>query len=531
MEKAAGLQSDPAPRGRRPCSTSVQIQIKKEENAMQRKKLWATLGLLRRDVSGYGGQGVVRHKVLGYGLGGVAVTIVVAALTLASKAASSQARGESDSATAGETTALRLPGGAASSQRDGSEPDAATGYNILHLFTWAKNPQGNLIFDAAGNLYGTTSGGSSCTSSTFGCGVVWKLARNSKGAWTVSILHAFTGPDGARPFAGVIFDAAGNLYGTTLFGGASGYGVVFKLAPNPDGTWTESVLYSFTVGTDGFVPWARLVFDAVGNLYGTTSAADPGFGVVFKLAPNPDGTWTESVLYSFTGGADGNEPEAGLIFDAAGNLYGTTYVGGSSTACDFGCGVVFKLAPNPDGTWTESVLYSFTGGADGAFPEAGLVFDAAGNLYGTTANGGAPGSATWCEPGGCGTVFKLAPDADGTWSESVLHRFSGGADGSSPEAGVTFDAAGNLYGTTWNGGDDTACPTGCGVVFKLAPSSSGWSETVLHTFSGIGGYPVAPVIFDPAGNLYGTASDGNHHFDYGLVFEITRVAAVDGKKP
>ena len=202
---------------------------------------------------------------------------------------------------------------------------------------------------------------------------------------------------------------------------------MFKLAPNPDGTWTERVLYSFTGGADGLIPLAGLVFDAAGNLYGTTGygGAD-GSGVVFKLAPNPDGTWTESVLYSFTGYADGSIPGAGLIFDPTGNLYGTTTSGGPFSAgeCPAGCGVVFKLAPNPDGTWTESVLHSFTG-ADGQYPRAGLVFDVAGNLYGTT-NGGGPDND--------GVVFKLKPNLDGTWTESVLYSFKDGADGGFPVA-------------------------------------------------------------------------------------------------
>jgi uncharacterized repeat protein (TIGR03803 family) len=422
---------------------------------MLRKKCFATLGVLRR-------------KVLGYGRLGVALTILIATLTLVR--------------------------GAVGFQFD-SEPDKTGAYNILHLFTWAKNPQGNLTFDAAGNLYGTTEDGGSAKCD--GCGAVWKLARNAKGAWTVTILHAFTGVDGANPLAGLIFDLAGNLYGTTAGGGdlgchkPYGCGVVFKLAPKPDGTWTESVLHSFT-GADGWEPDAGLIVDATGNLYGETlfGGADDS-GVAFKLAPSADGTWTESVLHSFTGGADGDGPGAGLILDVTGNLYGTTYYGGSDVH-----GVVFKLKPNPDGTWTESVLHSFTG-ADGSEPQAGLTLDAAGDLYGTTTFGGACAFS----PSGCGVVFKLAPNADGAWTESALYSFTGGADGTYPRAGLIFDAAGNLYGTTLFGGDSTACGFGCGVVFKLLPSSSGWSETVLHTFIGFGSYPLGGVIFDRVGNL------------------------------
>ena len=292
--------------------------------------------------------------------------------------------------------------------------------------------------------------------------------------------------------------------------------MVFKLAPNPDGTWTESVLHSFTLA-DGADPLCTLIFDAAGNLYGTTFFGGAhNQGTVFKLAPNSDGTWTESVLLSFTG-PDGAGPSAGLTFDADGNLYGTTNYGGPA-GCTIGtgvmCGVVFKLAPNSDGTWTESVLHSFlTSGADGAGPYAGLTLDAAGNLYGTTVQGG---SAACTD--GCGVVYKLAPSLGGTCTESVLHSFTGGADGAGPWAGLVFDAAGNLYGTAIQGGS-AACTNGCGVVFKLTPTASGWSETVVRTFLGLAKNPLAPVIFDPKGNLFGTTSTGSTNF--GAVFEIT----------
>ena len=408
---------------------------------------------------------------------------------------------------------------------------AAISYEILYNFVATRNPQGSLIFDTAGNLYGTASHGGDGGCGV--CGAVWKAKPNANGTWTVSGLHAFTGADGSDPFAGLIFDAAGiNLYGTTFAGGQatscqgipSGCGVVFKLAPNPDGTWTESVLHSFTYA-DGAFPEAGLIFDAAGNLYGTAEAGgtascaipfNNGCGNVFKLAPNPDGTWTESILHSFTGGKDGGNSNAGLIFDAAGNLYGTTIFGGSykGPACRVaGCGVVFKLT-QANGKWTESVLHSFTG-SDGENPEAGLVFDAVGNLYGTTIAGG----ASACKPlNGCGVVFKLAPNPDGTWTESVLHSFSR-QDGIEPQAGLIFDAAGiNLYGTTQIDG-----PSGGGTVFKLAPNPDGtWTESVLHSFTGVGDFPLAPVILDTAGNLYGTTNRGNQPNDqYGVLFKIT----------
>jgi uncharacterized repeat protein (TIGR03803 family) len=410
----------------------------------------------------------------------------------------------------------------------------ASTYKIIHEFEVPNYPQGNLTIDAAGNLYGTTFGGGSatCTSGPVGgCGVVWKLAPNG----ILTMLHKFTGgSDGAHPAAGLTLDAAGNLYGTTSAGGdvtacpstdpgiPGGCGVVFGLKPNSHGGWTESVLHTFAYGADGANPAAGLIFDAAGNLYGTTSVGgDPtacpslfpaglaGCGIAFKLKPNADGTWTESILHTFNGGAGGTNPSGGLIFDAAGNLYGTTSVGGNVGGCGSpeGSGVVFKLAPNPDGTWTESVLHSF--GGDGCFAQGGVIFDSAGNLYGTTS--GNPN----------GTVFKLAPNPDGTWVESTLYSFFDKADGLYPNGGLVFDAVGNLYGTTYFGGRVHLCnDDGCGVVFKLTPTSSGsWSETVLRKFLGRAANPFAPVIFDNKGNLYGTTSSGTGN--NGVVFKIT----------
>jgi uncharacterized repeat protein (TIGR03803 family) len=436
-------------------------------------------------------------------------TAVAAALTLASNAASSQASGDPDDATAGETAVLPLAGAAGSQL--GGEPDGASAYQILHLFMAAHGPVGNLIFDSAGNLYGTTSEGGAVGGPCLahGCGTVWKLAPNAKGSWEVRILHNFTGADGAAPLAGPVLDRAGNLYGTTSSGGSgacagvleseTGCGVVFKLARNAKGIWTETVIHTFTGGADGATPMAGLILDAAGNLYGTTFAggdvtacpfAPVGCGVVFKLAPNPDGTWTENVLHSFNNGDGGLRPQAGLIFDTAGNLYGTT-----PFATD-AAGVVFKLAPNPDGTWTESVIhsFSFTAPRDGAQPQAGLISDAAGNLYGTTSAGGAKACAGLA---GCGVVFKLALNPDGTWTESVLHRFTG-ANGTYPSTGLVLDAAGNLYGMT----DST--------VFERKPNPDGtWSGSVLHSFTGTDGLgPDSGLVFDAAGNLYGTTFGG-----------------------
>ena len=294
--------------------------------------------------------------------------------------------------------------------------------------------------------------------------------------YTESVLYSFKGVtdgDGYYPTAGLVQDAQGNLYGTTDQGGASYYGTVFKL----DTTGNETVLYSFKVGTDGYYPEAGLVQDGQGNLYGTTYAGGDlacsfgnGCGTVFKL----DTTGKETVFYSFTGvGGDGADPQAGLVRDAQGNLYGTAG-GGGDLACDppNGCGTVFKV----DTTGKETVLYSFKGSPDGHQPLAGLVRDAQGNLYGTTHEGG----DLPCElPVGCGTVFKL----DTTGKETVLHSFTGNPDGRFPYAGLVQDAQGNLYGTTVQGGD-LACNGDCGTVFKVDTTGK---ETVLYSFTGTGG--------------------------------------------
>jgi uncharacterized repeat protein (TIGR03803 family) len=387
-------------------------------------------------------------------------------------------------------------------------------------------PMDSLIVDQAGNLYGTTVfGGNTDSGCHIGCGVVFELTPNGGGGWTEKVLYSFAGGnDGANPTAGLIFDAAGNLYGTTMGGGGTGAGgTVFKLTPNKDGSWNESVLYSFcsfTNCTDGGSPNAGVILDHTGNLYGTTlfggnsspncNGGNLNCGVVYKLTPKSGGGWTETVLYNFQGGSDGGFPYGGVIFDQSGNLYGSTSEGGG-TSCSYGCGLIFKLTLQSNGSWTESVLHSFTGGSDGGVPNGGLVFGANGNLYGTTYIGGFLGKR-FC-PMGCGAVFELTPNG-GTWTETVLHQFRG-KDGNFPLAGLAFDAAGNLYGTTLFGGKDY------GTVFKLTPNSSGWTETVLHDFENHpGAYPRASVVFDAAGNLYGTTyGDGSKTF--GSVFEIT----------
>jgi uncharacterized repeat protein (TIGR03803 family) len=348
-------------------------------------------------------------------------------------------------------------------------------------------PDGSLLRDSAGNLYGTTYQGG--IQGANGYGTVFKLAPDG----TETVLYAFEGVpnDGANPNAGLIKDSAGNLYSTTEAAG-SGAGTVFELAPNG----TETVLYFFCSQincTDGAFPYAGLIEDSAGNFYSTTGEGGAyDSGTVFKLAP--DGT--ETVLYSFKGesAGDGADPLAGVIEDKKGNLYGTTYEGGT-----MGYGTVFKLAP--DGA--ETVLHSFTGGSDGAYPQAGLVMKS-GNLYGTTYYGGGAGA---------GTVFEVAKDG----TETVLHAFDG-ADGENPAAGLIEDSAGNFYGTTVAGGP-TGGSTCYGTVFQLAPDGT---ETVLHCFTnGSDGAGPYGGLFRKGTHLYGTTQEGGTN-NYGTVFEVKK---------
>jgi uncharacterized repeat protein (TIGR03803 family) len=399
------------------------------------------------------------------------------------------------------------------------------------------NPRGGVISDVAGNLYGTSQyGGNFTNCRSTGCGAVWEISPAIGGGWTETVLHTFTGStDGANPYAGLVRDAAGNLYGTAANGGnlsvcfGSGCGVVFELSPNSSGGWTETVLHTFSGGRDGAGPWTGLIFDAAGNLYGTAisggnltaSACAPyGCGIVFKLSPNSSGGWTETVLHAFTGGYDGGYPFGTLTFDAAGNLYGTTE-GGANPICGYnvtGCGVVFKLSPPVSGSqWKENVLHAFHG-SDGNEPESGVVFDGLGNLYGMTAFGG---ESFGCDGAGCGVVFKLIPTVSGPWKFTGLHVFSDHqiSKGFYPLGDLLLDVAGNVYGTASGGGT-----VGCGIVFKLSPTSSGgWIEAVVHSFtcgSGPdGAVPTDGLISDAAGNLYGTTSAGGPN-QAGTVFKI-----------
>jgi len=394
---------------------------------------------------------------------------------------------------------------------------AAQQETILHNFpSNAKdgdNPANGLVADAKGNMYGTTGGGGS-----EGSGTVFEMVRGAGGSWTEKVLHAFdpaTG-DGFNPVDNLVFDRVGNLYGTTFGGGAYGYGMVFELSSKAGGGWTEKILYSFqNNGTDGHYPYAGVVLDAEGRIYGTAyyGGASAG-GTVFGLSPRADGSWGEKILHTFqNNGSDGYYPAGGLNFDAAGNLYGTTTQGGTDNN-----GTAFELKHTAGGGWSEVILHSFlNNGTDGYDPDFGLISDAAGSLYGTTSQGGSHYA---------GAVFELTSAVDGSWTETVLYSFdNNGTDGVQPQSALIFDAAGNLYGVTEDGG-----LYGNGTAYKLAPGAGGvWIETLLHSFGQAkaddGDFPRGGLAFDAAGNLYGTSQDGGSagggDLGKGIVFEIT----------
>jgi uncharacterized repeat protein (TIGR03803 family) len=404
-------------------------------------------------------------------------------------------------------------------------------------------PDGALLRAATGALYGATL---ICGAYNAGTVFRLTPPAPGQTRWSPSVLYTFRGGnDGGVPAAGLVMDAQGALYGTTEFGGRNLIGVVFKLTPPRPGTttWTETVLHNFsynyaTGDNDGANPTAGLLMDATGALYGTTIAggrANPsgvGFGTVFKLTPRAGTTaWTETVLYRFAGGADGHSPASALTADSTGALYGTTLYGGIGPCTDgfgyvVGCGTVFKLTPPSGGrtTWTKRTLYRFTGGSDGGEPHGALLRDASGTLYGTTYRGGRGACTAGWTVIGCGTVFKLTPPAPGQtgWKESVLYSFKGSTDGAYPQGGVIADGTGNLYGTASGGGQGVT--GGDGVVFKLTPPAPGrtaWTETVLHSFNILtsGQNPVGELVADPAGHLFGVAFDGGKGL-VGTVFEV-----------
>jgi uncharacterized repeat protein (TIGR03803 family) len=408
-------------------------------------------------------------------------------------------------------------------------------FQVLHTFSGGGDgaiPVGGLIMDRAGNLYGAAAAGGddsdNCPTGgeANGCGTVFKLVRESSG-WALNPLYIFHGgTDGLLPSGRVIFGPDGALYGVTQAGGEvncnAGFGscgIVFRLTPPATVCksficpWQKSTLFSFN-GTDGAEPMSEVVFDQVGNLYGTTYGGGGngdadciydtnGCGTVYELTPS-NGTWTETVLHAFpTSGNDGQNPYANLILDSAGNLYGSTEQGGSS-----GLGTVFQLSPSGSG-WTENLLYNFEAGSDGVVPEGGLLL-ASGTLFGTASTGGLDEA---------GTVFQLTP-GQGGWTFNLMYTLIG-QEYFGPRASLTMDAAGNLYGTTVSGG-----AYGYGSAFKLTPSNGSWTYTSLHDFTGNsdGSYIESNLIMDANGNLYGVASNGGAGSCFrgcGTVFEIT----------
>jgi uncharacterized repeat protein (TIGR03803 family) len=385
---------------------------------------------------------------------------------------------------------------------------AAAGERVLFSFNGinGNGPYGALISDAGGNLYGTTTGGGAHS-----CGTVFELVPKAGGGWSSKILHSFNPNlvDGIVPYTRLVFDSAGNLYGTTNNGGSNNVGAVFELSPTTSGTWKETILYSFENNqVDGTYPYGGLILDSSGNLYGTTTGGGLYFnGTAFELTPAKAGKWTETILHNFNF-SDGISPNAGLVFGAAGNLYGATFAGGT-----YGYGTVFELAPQATGEWNETVLFNFNGqNASGDAPYATLILDASGNIYGTTVYGGTYDSGMvfeltphaggeWTETivhsfepsnwdggnpfGGLvrdatgnlygttyqggefnyGTVFELKPKTGGGWSEKMLHVFNNnGKDGYNPYCTLFLDRAGNLYGVTYQGGTHNS-----GTVFEILP--------------------------------------------------------------
>lgn len=349
------------------------------------------------------------------------------------------------------------------------------------------NPFATLIRDSSGNLYGTTYGGTyNPTCGTSGCGVVFKLDPTGN----ETPLYTFNGtPDGQNPVGGVVMDSAGNFYGTTAYGGANGYGTVFML----NAAGVEKILQSFTGGADGGIPNGGLVRDKAGNSYGTTfTGGSAGLGTVFMV----NATGTFSTIYTFPDAAHGSHPNATLTLDKSGNLFGTTQYGGASNR-----GAVFSIAAD---SATETVLYSFSGMPDGAYPQGQLTFNGT-TLYGTTTEGGASNN---------GTVFRLS--SSGT--ETIVHNFGGNPDGSYPASGVAIDKAGNLYGTTFHGGSNGT--PGAGTVYKI---DTGGNETLLYSFQGSfdGQGTFGGLVLNPTATaVYGTTELGGFNC-CGDVYSVT----------
>jgi uncharacterized repeat protein (TIGR03803 family) len=382
-------------------------------------------------------------------------------------------------------------------------------YSIIHAFTGPDGlaPAAGVIPDAAGNLYGTTAGGSTGNCNGYGCGTVFKLT-NTNGQWAEEVIHSFQGNDGWGSYAPVTLDASGNVFATTGQCTSSCNGTAVELTPQQNGTWNETVLHSFGVAPDGSGAFGGLLLNAAaGTLYGTTEQGGMySIGTVYTFSGS--GYSDYSIVYSFAGRSltsDGFPTFETLARDAAGNLYGT----GEDLLSQ---GTIFKLSPNQQGGWTETILHRFVNLNDGADPIGGVILDASGNLYGETYDGGPYN-------GNYGVVYKLAPNPGGPWTYSILYAFQGGNDGSFGSSAPTLDALGNLYGTTAYGG------TGYdGTIFKLTPTGQGqWTKTTLHNFQGQdGALPYTSQLWITSqGTIYGTTEAGGPS-GRGVVFQITQ---------
>lgn len=415
---------------------------------------------------------------------------------------------------------------------------AAQTEHVLFRFSAQQNggtyPEGGVTFDAAGNLYGTTQygGTGACLldGEIPGCGIVYEITAQAGNEWKEKVLHSFAknGKDGEEPYhSALVFDAAGDLFGLASAGGASidcnggdsgvaGCGAAFEMLPTSTGFSAPVIIHSFDgndKGIDGQIPGGNLIFDSAGNLYGTTYQGGTniqGYGMAFQLIPEAGGSWYERYMYSFQhNGKDGEYPVGGLVFDAAGNLYGLTSEGGK-----YGLGAAYELTPNANG-WHEQVIYSFGNGTDPSEPVGSLIIDKNGNLYGVTTEGGVNNA---------GTVFELKPGTGGTWTVATLYSFEKVNNFLvGPNGPLAMDGSGNLYGTTQNGGTGACNGEGCGTVYELSESDGNWSATILYNFGadGDGINPSSGLTFGPSGtSLYGVTANGGAS-GYGTVYEIT----------
>jgi uncharacterized repeat protein (TIGR03803 family) len=381
-------------------------------------------------------------------------------------------------------------------------------------------PEGGLLFDAAGNIYGITNAGGTNCLDNYGCGTVYKLSPTTFGEWKETILYSFcstgdptTCPDGAAPSAGLITDGDGNLYGTTGEGGTGGVGIVFRLSPPSiqGGSWTETVLWTFSLdlGNGRGSGYGKLNMDETGNLYGTSPGGGSHLlGTVYELSPQLDGTFSFSVLHSFSG-SDGFSPGYGVAIDSAGNLYGTTSEGGrGKSICNHGCGLVYRLSQS-GGTWEETVLFEFDG-VVGAYPVSPISIDKVGNLYGTFEVGGGGNCVLY--PGSCGGVFKLVPGSSRKYD--FYFNNNGGPNDGNPQNGVAIGAGNALYGTV-------GVASG-GQVYMLQNSQ----ETILYNFCSLpncadGSAPSPGNVVVRGGGLYGTTVEGGN-YGLGVVYSVTQ---------